>query len=72
LESAHDQFAWEKNVRQVCATQLHDLVELVRGELSKLARRTLTAPRRFVKGWGSHKIKGDFIGDFHGIDWDLI
>lgn len=30
--------------RQVCASQLHDLVELVRGELSKLARRTLTAP----------------------------
>eukprot|EP00913_Durusdinium_trenchii_P001110 g1018.t1 len=29
---------------QVCASQLHDLVELVRGELSKLARRTLTAP----------------------------
>ncbi|CAK9007001.1 unnamed protein product [Durusdinium trenchii] len=29
--------------RQVCASQLHDLVELVRGELSKLARRTLTA-----------------------------
>ncbi|CAK8994482.1 Dynein axonemal heavy chain 1 (Axonemal beta dynein heavy chain 1) (Ciliary dynein heavy chain 1) (mDHC7) [Durusdinium trenchii] len=28
---------------QVCASQLHDLVELVRGELSKLARRTLTA-----------------------------
>jgi len=47
-------------------------VELLRGELSKLARRTLTAPRRFVKGWGSHKKKGDFIGDFHGIDWDLI
>ena len=28
---------------QVCANQLHDCVELVRGELSKLARRTLTA-----------------------------
>ncbi|CAJ1343960.1 unnamed protein product [Effrenium voratum] len=28
---------------QVCATQLAELVELVRGELSKLARRTLTA-----------------------------
>ena len=37
---------------QVCATQLHDLVELVRGELSKLARRTLTAPRRWSMGKG--------------------
>ena len=35
---------------QVCASQLSDLVELVRGELSKLARRTLTASRPGAKG----------------------
>ena len=51
---------------QVCASQLGDLVELVRGELSKLARRTLTAPRqtqRFCeRGWEMELKWGIHVG----------
>ena len=48
---------------QVCASQLSDLVELVRGELSKLARRTLTASRPGAKGtaWNPRDDRDDLF-----------
>ena len=54
---------------QVCATQLHDLVELVRGELSKLARRTLTAPSTEIQG--DFRISGDDLWWFRGDQWNF-
>lgn len=59
---------WQKSsvamlLSQVCASQLSDLVELVRGELSKLARRTLTASCPGEKGtaWNPRDDRDDLF-----------